>query len=101
MDAFGKEYHSWMLAKSVSECSIKIVCLKKGDWKDCVIYYVHVKCLIQNYVKFKTKKNFCTFLSSASYPLRGAQNLVIGHQVFCKQYSAKRKELKVYFPEEK
>ena len=62
---------------------------------------LHVKCLIQNYCQVHDWKNLCTFLSSDSHPLRGAQNIATGHKVFCKQYSEKERIESLYFPEGK
>ena len=50
-------------------------------------------------IKFKTEENLCTFLSSASHPLSGTQNIPIEHQVFCKQNSKKERIESLYFPE--
>ena len=60
-----------------------------------------MKCLIQNYCQIQDWRKFVHFLSSASHPLSGKQNIPVGHQVFCKQNSEKERIESLYFPEGK
>ena len=70
-----------------------------------IIFYLKRRLKRLCYYKWKTwykllsssglKKNLCTFLSSAIHPLKGAQNIAIGHQVWYNN-TLKTNELKVY-----
>ena len=104
MGAFEKDCYSWMLAESV-KWSIKFyIQSNDGVFKERrlkrLCYYMW-KAWYKIIVKFKTEKNFCTFLLFTSYPLRREQNIATGHQVFCKQYSEKEWIESLYFPEGK
>ena len=77
MDAFGEEYHSWMFAESVHQCSIKFemqsVIGKTGDWINCVTTSERFD---TNYCQVRTENNLCMFLSSTKNIFLCAQNVV-------------------------
>ena len=95
MDAFGKEYHSWMLAECQSgfKRNPMMVSLKKMFNGEIIC---HLKGRLKRLCYYKWKawytllsssglKNICIFLSSTSQLLRGAPplNIFIGPQVLC------------------
>ena len=75
--------HECLLSQSVSvlssfKSSLMMVCLNKERRLKRLFYLLYTcEMLDTNYVKFKTEKNLCTFLSSASHLLRGGE----GHKI--------------------
>ena len=101
MDAFGKEYHPWILAESVSQCSIKfemqsvMACLKEiFNWETTIF---HLKRLDTNYCQVHDWKKFVH--SSMIYQTFFWKSRNIVYQILCSN-ALKRKELEsLYFLE--